>query len=253
MLCAINRVSTFRMVSLSTAILFGAGGDRWTAGSWAQEPTRAAKEAPTTPSLQTPISEAIELEPGFELLFDGRTFDGWEGNFDWFRIESGAIVAGSLERDIPHNEFLCTRQSFKNFELKLQVKLEGTGDNAGVQFRTVRLPNSTEVSGYQCDVGNAWGRPVWGGLYDESRRNKMLAEGDPKTLAQALRPGTWNELMVRAIDDHVQIWLNGTLTIEYTETDPKIAREGIIALQIHSGPPTEAWYRHIRLRRIDPK
>lgn len=254
MLCAIHRVSTVRMVLLSTAILFGAGVDRWSAESGAQEPTRAATEESKEFQEQTPTAEAAnELEPGFELLFDGRTFEGWEGNFDWFRIESGAIVAGSLERDIPHNEFLCTRQSFKNFELRLQVKLEGIGDNAGVQFRTVRLSNSTEVSGYQCDVGNAWGRPVWGGLYDESRRNKMLAEGDPKKLAQALRPGTWNELMVRAIDDHVQIWLNGTLTIEYTETDPNIAREGIIALQIHSGPPTEAWYRHIRLRNIEPK
>lgn len=250
MLFAINRVTMFRVVSLSTAILFGAGGDRWTAESCAQEPTKAATEQPTKPAQQEPTDEDIELEPGFEWLFDGRTFEGWEGNFDWFRIESGAIVAGSIERDIPHNEFLCTRPSFKNFELKLQVKLEGKGDNAGVQFRTVRLPNSTEVSGYQCDVGNAWGRPVWGGLYDESRRNKMLAEGDPKKLAEALRPGTWNELMVRAIGDHVQIWLNGTLTIEYTETDPNIAREGIIALQIHSGPPTEAWYRHIRLRDI---
>jgi hypothetical protein len=119
-----------------------------------------------------------------------------------------------------------------------------------VQFRTSRVPDSTEVSGYQCDIGSAWNRPVWGGLYDESRRNKMLAEGDPKIVAAALKKGDWNQLMVRAIDNHIQIWLNGSLTVEFTETDPKIAKSGVIALQIHSGPPTEAWYRNIRIREL---
>lgn len=195
-------------------------------------------------------TEAKDLEAGFVSLFDGKTLEGWDGNRDWFRIEEGAIVAGTLKKEIPHNEFLCTEKEYGDFELKLQVRLKGEGDNAGVQFRTARIPNSTEVSGYQCDVGTAWGRPVWGGLYDESRRNKMLAEGDPKVVAGALRAGDWNELMVRAIENHIQIWLNGKLTVEYTETDPEIARQGIVALQIHSGPPTEAWYRNVRIREL---
>jgi hypothetical protein len=191
-----------------------------------------------------------QLEEGFQLLFDGQSLKGWEGNSDWFRVENGAVVAGSLERAIPHNEFLCTERPYSNFELKLEAKLKGTGDNAGVQFRTSRVPDSTEVSGYQCDIGSAWNRPVWGGLYDESRRNKMLAEGDPKVVSAALKKGDWNELMVRAVDKHIQIWLNGALTVEFTETDPKIAKSGVIALQIHSGPPTEAWYRNIRIREL---
>lgn len=192
----------------------------------------------------------VPLEEGFQPLFDGRSLKGWEGNQDWFRVENGAVVAGTLERAIPHNEFLCTERPYANFELKLEAKLQGSGDNAGVQFRTSRVPDSTEVSGYQCDIGSAWNRPVWGGLYDESRRNKMLAEGDPKIVAAALKKGDWNQLMVRAIDNHIQIWLNGSLTVEFTETDPKIAKSGVIALQIHSGPPTEAWYRNIRIREL---
>jgi hypothetical protein len=192
----------------------------------------------------------VSLEEGFQPLFDGRSLKGWEGNQDWFRVENGAVVAGTLERAIPHNEFLCTDRTYANFELKLEAKLRGSGDNAGVQFRTSRVPDSTEVSGYQCDIGSAWNRPVWGGLYDESRRNKMLAEGDPKVVATALKEGDWNQLMVRAIDNHIQIWLNGSLTVEFTEADPKIAKSGVIALQIHSGPPTEAWYRNIRIREL---
>jgi hypothetical protein len=192
----------------------------------------------------------IELEEGFVWLFDGKSLDGWEGNQDWFRIEEGSIVAGSLAKEIPHNDFLGTTKQYGNFELKLEARLKGTGDNAGVQFRSSRVPDSTEVSGYQCDIGSAWGRPVWGGLYDESRRNKMLAEGDPKVVMSALKAGEWNELMVRAVDRNIQIWLNGSLTIDYTEVDSGIAKRGIIALQIHSGPPTEAWYRNIRIREL---
>ena len=200
------------------------------------------------PSLGTRAD--LPLEAGFKWLFDKKTLDGWEGNADWFRIEDGCIVAGSLDKTIPHNEFLCTKANYENFELKVQVRLKGKGDNAGVQFRTVRIPDKTEVSGFQCDVGNAFGRPVWGALYDESRRNKMLAEGDKEKVPAWLQKDDWNELTVRAQGDRIQIWLNGNPTVDYTEMDEKIAKTGVIALQIHSGPPTEAWYRNIRIKSL---
>ncbi len=197
-----------------------------------------------------PLDAKVTLEEGFQWLFDGKTVDGWEGNLDWFRIEDQCIVAGSINKDIPHNEFLCTKTDYSNFELKLQVRLKGKGDNAGIQFRSVRIPGKTEVSGFQCDVGNAFGRPVWGALYDESRRNKMLAEGDKEKVPSWLRKDDWNELTVRAEGDRIQIRLNGNLTVDYKEEDSKIVKSGIIGLQIHSGPPTEAWYRNIRIKQL---
>ncbi len=191
------------------------------------------------------------LEPGFVALFDGKTLSGWEGNLDHFRVEKQAIVAGSLEKNIPNNEFLCTKQSYGDFELRLEVKLQGEGNNAGVQFRSARIAGDHEVSGYQCDVGEAWGRPVWGGLYDESRRNKMLAEGPADRLPGWVKDGDWNELWIRAVGDKIALFVNGHPTVEYRETDADISRSGIIGLQIHSGPPTEAWYRNIRIQVLD--
>ncbi|MGI9471176.1 MAG: 3-keto-disaccharide hydrolase, partial [Rubripirellula sp.] len=82
-------------------------------------------------------------------LFDGETLAGWEGNAYWFRVEDEAIVAGRLDEKIPHNEFLCTVQNYDDFELRFEAKLVGEGNNAGVQFRSKRVPKSTEVSGYQ--------------------------------------------------------------------------------------------------------
>jgi len=200
--------------------------------------------------VSKPAPPEITLESGFNWLFDGKSLDGWEGNAQWFRIEEKCIVAGNLEKPIPHNEFLCTQDNFENFELKLQVRLKGEGDNAGVQFRSVRIPSKTEVSGFQCDVGNAFGRPVWGALYDESRRNKMLAEGDKVKVPESLLKDDWNELTVRAEGNRIQIWLNGSPTVDYNEIDEAIAKTGIIGLQIHSGPPTEAWYRNIQIKKL---
>ena len=56
------------------------------------------------------LSRAQAPEP--VVLFDGQTFDGWEGNLDWFRIEDEAIVAGRFDARIPRNEFLCTNAEY---------------------------------------------------------------------------------------------------------------------------------------------
>ncbi|HQH53334.1 MAG TPA: hypothetical protein PKY01_12980 [Candidatus Hydrogenedentes bacterium] len=50
----------------------------------------------------------------------------------------------------------------------------------------------------------------------------------------------------------MQLWLNGAQTADYTETDDGIPQTGIIGLQIHQGPPSQAYYRDIVLRKIVP-
>ena len=187
---------------------------------------------------------------GFVPLFDGKTLNGWEGKQGVFRVEDGAIVAGSLKQPIARNEFLCTEKEYGDFELRLKGKLVGEGDNAGVQFRTRRIPNHHEVSGYQCDMGNAFGRIVWGGLYDESRRNKMLAEGDQAKIKEVFKKGDWNEFRIQCVGPRIQIWLNGLQTVDYTEKDDQIARRGVVGLQVHGGKPAEAWYKDIVIKEL---
>ena len=193
-----------------------------------------------------PTFAADEAKP----LFDGKSLAGWEGNEKTFRIQDGAIVAGSLKEPIAHNEFLCTKQEFGDFELRIKAKLVGEGDNAGIQFRSKRVPNHHEVSGYQCDMGTAWGRIVWGGLYDESRRNKMLVEGDQAKIKEVFKKGDWNEFVIRCEGPRIQIWLNGLQTVDYKEPDEKIARTGVIGLQVHGGKPAEAWYKDIQIKEL---
>lgn len=181
-------------------------------------------------------------------LFDGKTFKGWEGDtHKTFKIVDGAIVGGTLQEPIPRNEFLCTTRSYTNFILTLKFKLVGEGANAGVQFRTRRIPNHHEVIGYQADMGDPeW----WGCLYDESRRNRILAKSNIAEVNKVLKREDWNEYKIKADGNQITLWINGVQTIDYTETDPAIDSSGVIAVQIHSGPPSQAWYKDITIQEL---
>jgi len=185
-------------------------------------------------------------------LFDGKTFTGWEGDTKaTWRIEDGCIVGGSLETSVPRNEFLCTTKSYGNFELKVKIKLEGDAKqvNAGIQFRTKRIPNHHEVSGYQADAGQHY----WGALYDESRRNKVLVQPDAKVVEKLVKQGDWNDYVIRCEGDRIRLWLNGTLTVDFTEKDEKVERTGIIGLQVHGGAKAKASYKDIAIEELPAK
>ena len=186
------------------------------------------------------------LALGATELFNGKSLAGWEGDLKWWSVQDGAITGGSTTTKIPQNQFLATTRSFQNFELRLKIKL--TGDpkigfiNSGVQLRSLRVPQSTEMSGYQVDAGDGW----WGKLYDESRRNKVIAtSAQLAAVAAAVRPGDWNEYRIRVEGPRLRSWLNGVAALDYTETDPTIAFDGHIGLQIHSGGPALAQFKEI--------
>jgi hypothetical protein len=193
-------------------------------------------------------SQNPTVETGFTAIFDGKTLNGWEGDPDYFRVEDGAIVAGSLERPTPENQFISSTGSFGDFELRLSFKLLGdpAHANAGVQFRSSRVPNSNEMSGYQADIGQTY----WGCLYDESRRNRTLVQADQDAVNRVLRRDGWNDYVIRCEGRHIQLWLNGVQTVDYREHDSGIAESGLIGLQVHQGPPSKVFYRNIRVRKF---
>lgn len=215
------------------------------AAMWMVNPLVLAQTAqPSDAALHAQDKNADES--GFEPIFDGKSFAGWHGNREWFRIEDGAIVAGSLDRSIPRNEFLRTDRQYGDFELRLQFKLLGRKPNAGVQFRTREIPGDHEVVGYQADLGPGW----YGCLYDESRRRKILAGPPAEKRNDPIRENDWNDYRIRCTGARIQLWINGVQTVDYTESDESIPQTGIIAVQVHSGAPMEAHYREIRLKPL---
>ncbi|HEX3149985.1 MAG TPA: DUF1080 domain-containing protein [Gemmataceae bacterium] len=188
----------------------------------------------------------LAAEP--KSLFNGKDLTGWEGDEKTWRVEDGAIAGGSLDAVVPRNEFLCTTKTYDHFELKVTFKLLGDKDkaNGGVQFRTKRIPKHHEVSGYQADIGQNY----WGALYDESRRNKVLAGPKAEDLPKIIKLNEWNEYRIRAEGPRIQLWLNGTQTVDFTETDSKVEQTGILGLQVHGGGKTKVLYKDIVIEEL---
>lgn len=191
-----------------------------------------------------PAVLSAQTENGFEPLFNGRDLTGWEGDPLLWLVEDGMIVGRSP--GIGYNDFLATENSYSDFSLRLQVHLVGDVGNSGVQFRSQRVTGSMEMIGYQADIGPTW----WGGLYDESRRRRMLVEQDAELITELVRPDDWNDYEIEARGARIRLKLNGTTTAEYEETEDGIAAEGRIALQVHSGPALEVRFRNIRLSQL---
>jgi hypothetical protein len=201
-------------------------------------------------ALLTPLTmvaaEEKKSDATTTAIFDGKTLEGWDGDTSVFRVEQESIIGGQLKDKIPHNFFLSSKEEYSDFELTLEFRLIGEGTNAGVQLRSKRIPDHHEMIGYQADLGQNY----WGALYDESRRNKILAAPKKEELDKVLKRDDWNKYRILCEGRHIQLWINDFKTVDYTEADEAIEQKGLIALQIHGGPPGEAHYRNIRIRRI---
>ena len=197
--------------------------------------------------LSLAFSNAVLAAP--KPLSDGKTFAGWDGetNSIW-HVRDGAFVGGKPLAKVPQNEFLATARSYTNFVLRLEFKLTGTEGfvNGGVQFRSQRRKGDSEMIGYQADIGEGW----YGSLYDESRRNKLMAKADEAAVKRAVKPGEWNRYEIRCEGRRIVLKINGVQTVDYTEADATIPQWGRIGLQVHGGGVTEASYRGITIEEL---
>ena len=193
----------------------------------------------------------LSSRPQAAPIFDGKSLDGWEGDEKVWRVADGVIVGGSLEGN-KRNEFLATKKSYKDFALKLEYKLTGTEGfiNSGVQIRSRRIDKpANEMKGYQADIGVGW----TGSLYDESRRNKVMAKADGELVKKTEKLGDWNTYEIRCEGPRVVLKLNGVQTIDYTEEDKTLEQEGLIGLQIHGGAKSQVFFRNITIEELAEK
>jgi hypothetical protein len=176
-----------------------------------------------------------------QSLFNGKDLAGWVTPDDksLFTVEDGEIV-GRTKGDLKKNEFLATAKPYRDFVFKAKVKYRN--GNSGIQFRSKRTPDGA-VSGPQADVAEGY----WGLLYEE--RGRGILERYPEDKAKELvKNNDWNEFVITAKGKHVTIDFNGTRIID--RTDDKFDDEGIIALQVHVGPPMEVRYKDIEINEL---
>lgn len=184
-------------------------------------------------------------------LFDGTTLAGWEGDAKFWRVEDGTLTGGSLTEHIKHNVFLATVKDYADFIVRMKIKLTGTGRfvNSGFQIRSQRVPNNTEMSGYQCD----YGEPTWYAcIYDESRRNKLMMQSDMEALRPVIKKDDWNEYVIHAQGPRIRTWINGVQGVDYKEADPKIVQTGKMGIQVHGGGKVLVQVKDITIEELEP-
>jgi len=204
----------------------------------------------------------------FKPIFDGKSLDGWKApQMKYWSVRDGAIVGESTaENPVKSNQFLVWQLGqVDDFELKLKYRISGTDSaNSGIQIRS-QVPPDGHVSGYQADIDRG-GRWV-GALYDERGRGVLAARGqkttitadgkrstvpvgDTKALMSIINKDGWNEYHIIARGNHITLKINGKVTAEVIDNDPK-NRElaGVLALQLHAGPPMKVEFKDILLKR----
>ena len=179
----------------------------------------------------------------FEPLFDGETLSGWHGDEALWSVVDGTIMGSTEGNKLPHNSFLATTKSYKNFVLRLKFKLRN--HNSGVQVRS-KQHDDYVVRGYQADIAE---QRFMGILYEEGGRG-ILADVDPDDVKPHVNEGDWNEYVITLDGPRLTQQLNGFTTVDYTEESDEGAKQGIIALQLHAGPAMQVWFKDIELKPL---
>ena len=232
---------------------------------------------PTIAFLAT-LSLAGFLQAGEVQIFNGTDLTGWEGNKELWSVKDGAITgitppdpANPSKGLIKHNTFLVWKAGkVANFELTFQYRIEK--GNSGVQYRSKELAPGEFgpiISGYQADFEA--GKTYSGILYEERGRGILAKRGektvikpgadgkkptvevtgsvgDSAAIQAAIKDEQWNEYRIVAKGNHVQHFINGMQTIDVTDEDAANApKEGLLALQIHQGPPMMVQFKNFKL------
>lgn len=184
----------------------------------------------------------VLAQDGFRPLFDGKTLNGWKGDPRLWSVKDATIVGSTDGTKITHNTFLIYEKPFGNFVLHAEVKLRN--HNSGIQFRSEELPDYV-VRGYQADMAEGnW----WGSIYEEKGTRGVMVNGWKGKGETVVKPDGWNTVEVTCKGDDIQVRLNGMLT---AETHDSLRLKGILALQLHAGPPMQVEFRNIRIKELD--
>ncbi|MBM3976012.1 MAG: DUF1080 domain-containing protein, partial [Planctomycetes bacterium] len=171
-------------------------------------------------------------------FFDGLTLRNWVGDRSVWVVEDSAIVGRTA--GLAKNSFLVSEWELRDFRLELDVLLVDDRGNSGIQFRSAALGDG-EVRGYQADIGPGW----WGKLYEEHGRGLLI----DLPLPAGFKPNDWNRYRIEAVGSRIRTWINDVRCVDFE--DPTGSRQGVIALQVHSGEATEVRFRPVLLEILD--
>jgi hypothetical protein len=227
----------------------------------ADQPAKDPKTAPADKASPQTKPDA----DGFVSIFNGKDLAGWEGLPGWWHVEDGAITSQSTaEKPCKECNYLMYRGGKPaDFELRVMFKL--VGGNSGIQFRSEERPKF-DTFGYQADMDadNAWtgclyeharGKVAGRGekvVIDEDGKRTTTKIGDAAELAKKVKRNDWNEYRVIAKGAEMTLIINGETMCQAIDSQKgRAARQGVLAFQMHPGPPMKVQFKDILLKKLD--
>ncbi len=217
-------------------------------------------------------------EEGFEAIFNGKDLTGWDGDPRLWSVKDGVIRGETTKENPARGNTFCVWRAGKLRDFILKIKFRIANGNSGIQYRS-KEHDKWRINGYQAEIENNPGKV--GFLYHEGGRGWLVHVGDfmiideggkkevvskvadVKALKEAgyYKMKDWNEYIIIAQGNYLRHYLNGYPTMALIDNDkptdpadPKdrkgSIREGLLALQIHAGPPMVVEFKDISVRHL---
>ena len=215
--------------------------------------------------------QAVAAENGFKTIFDGKTLKGWNGNPKFWSVKDGAMTGQTTkENPTKGNTFIIWEGKTGNFDLRLDYKI--IGGNSGIQYRSFKAdgPDEWRIGGYQADfeAGDTYSGICYGerfrGILSLRGKKTTLTVGDDGKLkkeveefskdadiAKAIKKEDWNSYRIVARNFNLTHYINGVKTTQVVDRDRTTRRaDGLLALQLHAGPPMTVQFKNIRIKEL---
>ena len=212
------------------------------------------KRLPITALLFLIISVVqLHAQTSWTKIFDGKSMDGWKpmaGQAN-FRVYRGMIVGTSVPNS--PNSFLCTTTEYSDFALEMDVLMDDTTFNSGIQIRSHFDPSGNKgagkVYGYQYELDPS-SRRWTGGIYDEGRRDWLYPLSlNPKAQA-SFKLKEFNHVLIECVGNETRTWINGVPAAYLVDM---LDYQGFIGLQVHAVSRPELAGQHVYFRNINIK
>lgn len=229
------------------------------------DPLRGEFQQSSPPHPESAAAVSTKPGPdGWVRLVQGNRMNNWTGDSEYWSVEKG-VLTGTTDGSLERNHFLSWKGStVHNFELRVKVKIS-KGGNSGIQYRGTPAPEIglDAVTGYQCDI--VADKPQYNGMLYEERGRRILShtgekvvidpEGQPwivgKMPVKDFAPGQWHDYRVLVEGNHHRHWIDGHPTADLVDLDEKgRALGGVLAVQVHVGPPMEIQFKDFRIRHL---
>ena len=215
-------------------------------------------------------------QKGFQSIFDGKTLKGWNGDPTFWSVKDGAITGQTTKANPTKGNTFIIWEGGKLKDFIFEVDFKIIGGNSGIQYRSFKKSGNNDgwrIGGYQADFAAGAGGDRYSGIcYGEAFRGILSLRGDKPTLtkeggklkkkvekigdAAALgklgKKEDWNTFRIEAKGFELTHYINNKKMTVLVDNDEKTRRaDGLLAFQLHAGPPMVVQFKNIRIKHLN--